>query len=165
MLNWYWCLPYRQWCPSSLLNKSGRELKEQKYDVVWIEFPFQGQHVRHKRYAAHVAQLCIWATLCFEIGTQFTIFGSTGQKWSDPQIQALLSDGKLQIAKHRACHFGIKPDSFQQQPSGSCFATACTLPIPWHKCKCNIPIEQHRLDWHTTPTSQCNLKIKASIAI
>ena len=151
---------------TGLTQHLSRELKEMKYAVVWIEFPIEGHHVRPKKYFAHMAQLCNWASLCAGIGTQLIIFGSTGKKWSDPQLQILLCDGKLHIAKHRACHFGIKLDAMQSEPSGSCFATASTQKIPSHQCKCDVPYEQHRIDWHTPPTSsQSNLKLTASAAI
>ena len=68
-----------------------KDIKEGKYDLIWVEFPVQGFHVKHEQYFAHMSQLCLWASLSAKLGNQFIIFGSTGTKRDDPQIQVPLS--------------------------------------------------------------------------
>ena len=89
------------------------DIKEHKYAAMCVEFPFKGQHVRPRKWFAHMSQLCVWANLCFGIGIQFILFGSTGKKWDDPQLQIMMDDKKMHISKHRLCHFDIKIDPFQ----------------------------------------------------
>ena len=151
---------------TGMTTSISHDIKQHKYGAVWVEFPFKGQHVKPRKWFAHMSQLCLWANLCFGIGIQFIVFGGTGTKWNDPQLQVLMTDGKLQIAKHRLCHFGIKIDQFQPEPSGTCFATASTIPVKSLPCVCKVRFEDHKIDWNTPSTSsQSNLKLKATVAI
>ena len=151
---------------TGMTTSTSHDIKQHKYGAVWVEFPLKGQHVKQRKWFAHMSQLCVWANLCYALGIQFILFGSTGSKWDDPQLQVLMTDGKLHIAKHRLCHFGIKIDQFQTEPSGTCFATASTIPVKSHPCLCKVRFEDHKIDWNTPPTSsQCNLKLKAAVAL
>ena len=142
------------------------DIKQHKYTAMWVEYPLKGQHVRPRRWFAYMSQLCVWANLCLGIGIQFILFGSTGKKWEDPQLQVMMSENKLHVSKHRLCHYGIKIDPFQSEPSGTCFATASTIPIKGHPCLCKIKFEDHKIDWNTPATSsQSNLKLKATVAM
>ena len=147
-------------------NTIAHRIKQGNFAFVWSEFPLAGQHIQPSKVFAHFSQLCCWARLCSDTGTPFVLFGSFGKKWDDAQVRALITDVRLTVAHHRLCHFGLRVDSSQAEPSSTCFISASTFPIASHRCQCSVPKESHKLDWNAQPTSsQDKLRLRAQIAI
>ena len=151
---------------TGLTNLIPHKIKQLHYLAVWSEFPISGLHVRTDRIFPHMSQLCAWARLCADVDTPFILLGSFGKKWSDPQLKVMIDDGRLHISHHRLCHFGLKVDNSQVEPSNTCFVAASTRHLPSHCCRCDVPKDGHKLDWNTQPSSsQDRLRLRSQIAI
>ena len=147
-------------------NHISNDIKQGKIKVLWSEFPIKGHSVKLDRFFAHMSQLGIWARLCSDNGVDFMLVGSFGPKWNDAQIETMIADGLLSTSYHRMCHFNLKVDSSQKEPSGSCFVIAANFLVKSHPCICNVSREEHVLDWKTRPSSsQSRLKSKALFAM
>ena len=135
---------------TGLTNTVAREIKDGKYAAVIAEMIVPGVHVAPPRHHAAMHQLCAWALLCIAVGIPMVIIGSFGAKWTEPQVTALISDGKLTVAHHRMCHFGVKVDPTAPLASGACVVTASTVPLPAHPCRCSGgPRANHSSDFKT----------------
>ena len=124
---------------TGLTNDVAHMIKTYSFAIIWSEFPIAGVHVRLQRYHARMAQLCTWARLCYDVGVPFVLFGSFGRKWQDPQLKVMFDDQKLHKSYHRMCHFKLKVDSSQTDPSSTCFVAASTASLPSHSCECGLP--------------------------
>ena len=134
-------------------NDITHRIKQGNFALVWSEFPLPGQHLQPSKMFAHFSQLCCWARLCSDTGTPFVLFGSFGKKWENAQVKALVNDAHLSVAHHRLCHFNLRVDSSQAEPSSTCFMSASTFRMESHRCQCSVPKESHKLDWNVQPTS------------
>ena len=151
---------------TGLTNCIPQKIKQRQYTALWSEFPITGPHIRAERAFAHMSQLCAWARLCADVGIPFILFGSFGKKWADPQLRVMIEDRRLHVSYHRLCHFGLKVDSTQQEPSSTCFVSASSFSLPSHCCRCGVAKEAHKLDGNAPPaSSQDKLRLRAQIAI
>ena len=85
---------------TGLTNLVAGNIKKSHYLAIWIEFPISGMHIRSDRSFAHFSQLCSWGRLCADTSTPYVLFGSFGKKWSNPQLQTLVNDGRFYVAHH-----------------------------------------------------------------
>ena len=70
----------------------------------------------------------------------------------------------MSMTRIRLCHFGDKFDNSQPKPSGSYMQLATTAKIPYKKwqCQCNMPIQDHILDWYGRHQTQADWRRKIS---
>lgn len=144
------------------------DIKQGKYDLVWIDLPQVGRHVPKDRMHSALSQLCRWLQLASEVGITAGTFGAFGHSWNHENFQVLVQQHKYQKSYHRACHFGLKLDHNQTEPSKICFVMLSAPKIESHLCKCDIPQNGHKLDWkgeHPSIDRQPRAKIQQHIAI
>ena len=72
-------------------NDVAGQIKSGKYDLIWMDLPQIGRHVRLHKTHAHMTQLCRWTTLAVAIQVSVVIFAPLGKAWLDPQLSALLT--------------------------------------------------------------------------
>ena len=92
-------------------------------------------------------QLCTWLQLAGELHIPAGTFGAFGHVWQHEGVQTLIRDHAFCKSHHRACHFGLKLDPKQTEPSKICFVFLCNVKTPSHLCKCSVPQHDHKLDW------------------
>ena len=73
-------------------------------------------------------------------------------KWADDQIHKMVRDQHLRITYHRMCHFDVRVEPSQAEPSESSIAIAATVDLPEHPCVCK-PGMTHVRDWGVKPAS------------
>ena len=94
------------------------------------------------------------------------LFGHIGSLKKDAQVQVAVQHKVLYLSLHRMCHFGLRVDVSQKQPSSVCFAGASTEPIEGHPCACEGPNVEHVYDWKTIPfSSERDLRFQAYVGM
>ena len=115
---------------TGLTNAVAHRIRTGEFSAAWIQMPIAQLHVRKDRYFACMSQICLWARLCQECRVPLVIFGLVSTVRRDPQVEIALGNGTLTMSFHRMCHFGLKVDATQAQPSSVCFAAARRAPPP-----------------------------------
>lgn len=128
-------------------------IRTKVFDFIFAEFPIAGRHIPQESMHKICSTICHWAKAAADSGTLFVLFGLDGKKWMEPQISAILDERVLHKAWHRACHFGIKIDATQPQPSSTCWVTASTMQLASHKCNCTTSRQDHVLDFKAAPSA------------
>ena len=89
------------------------------------------------------------------------MLGSVGKKWRNPQLEVLLRDEILHRSYHCACADGVCALR-QPAPSKASYLALTNIKFYNRKCRCKVPIEQHRLEWQDLPQeSQGKLRQKS----
>lgn len=128
------------------------EIKHMKYDLMWVDLPLVGRHIRKEKYFSALTQICTWAQLAAEAGVMIGIFGAYGAAWNHASFASLSANHRFLKSYHRACHFGLKLDPQLDNPSKICFVFLSSPSCNSHQCKCNVPQDQHVLDWKPSST-------------
>ena len=128
------------------------EIKHMKYDLIWVDLPLVGRHIRKEKYFSALTQICTWAQLAAEAGVMIGIFGAYGAAWNHASFASLSANHRFLKSYHRACHFGLKLDPQLDNPSKICFVFLSSPSCNSHQCKCNVPQDQHVLDWKPSST-------------
>ena len=128
----------------------GRDIKQGVYDMLWIEMPLRGRHIAKDRMHSALHQLCRWLLLASEANVPAGVFGAFGSSWKHEAFHALTSKQGFGKSYHRACHFNLKLDPKQEQPSKICFVFLANPRTESHQCKCNVSQVQHKMDWTTS---------------
>ena len=157
-----------------LITSSGTEytgkILRGDFQLLWIVSPLNWYaRIPTQKSLSHWQRVILWITKMHAMERPFVLFGPPGFLWKISQMQDLLNNCAAQQRKIRFCALDIKFDSTNPQPSGSYMNLAATLPInnQW-RCKCNIPIPEHTLDWygrhpqHTEWRKQATAKCHAS---
>ena len=155
---------------SELMSHVGTEytgkLLKGYYSLLWISTP-NDWYVRHKtkRTTAHWQRILHWIQKAILLGILVVLFGPPGFLWKVPNIQETMQPPNVTMIKMRLCHFGHKFDSGQPKPSGSYLQLATTAqlsPKQW-QCLCNVPIQEHVIDWYGR--SQLHAEWRAKITL
>ena len=78
---------------SALTNGVPRQIRHQLTAGVWAQMPVLANTAKNKLTAA-VADLCLWARLCFDCGIPFMLFGPSGAMKRDPQVEIAVSKAR-----------------------------------------------------------------------
>ena len=149
-------------------SQVAHDIKQGKYDLLWIDLPQIGRHVPKERMHAALSQTCRWLQLASEVDMMACAFGAFGAAWNHENFQVLTQKHNFHKSYHRACHFGLKLDQSQKEPSKICFVLLSTPKIESHLCKCSVTQSEHKLDWKGTQTSiarQPRAKLQQQIAM
>ena len=144
---------------NELLSSAGTEytgrLLRGDYVLLWISTP-SDWHVRTptfigiKKATTHWQRVHHWIQKAVVLGLLLVLYGPPGFLWKMPNIKETLDDSKMTVLKIRLCHFGDKYDATQVKPSGSCMKLATTAKMSTRRwqCNCNVPIQDHVIDWY-----------------
>ena len=129
------------------------EIKQGHFNLLWIDMPHVGRHVPKAKMHSALSQLCRWLQLASEVGVTACTFGAFGHSWNHENFAVLTQQHHFHKSYHRACHFGLKMDINQTEPSKICFVLLSTPKVESHLCKCEVPQTAHKLDWKSDQTS------------
>ena len=154
---------------NELLSSSGAEytgkLLKGEYNLLWICTP-DDWHVRTsaKKSTTHWQRIQNWIQKAMLLGIMLVVFGPPGFLWKMPNIKETLQDSNMQQMKIRVCHFDLRYDRSNKQPSGSYMqlATNATISSRMWQCNCNIPITDHVLDWYGRSQPQAEWRMKVA---
>lgn len=131
----------------------GQDIKKGLYDLLWIDMPLPGRHIAKDRMHSALTQLCRWLQLASECGVPAGLFGAFGNNWKHTALLTLVSEHNFAKSYHRACHFKLKLNKQQTQPSKICFVYLGNPRAQSHICKCQVAQNEHRMDWSTHDAS------------
>ena len=137
-----------------LITSSGTEytgkILRGDFHLLWIVSPLNWYaRIPTQKSLSHWQRVILWITKMHAMNRPFVIFGPPGFLWKISQMQDLLQSCAAHQRKIRFCSLGIKFDQTNEKPSGSYMNLAATLTInnQW-RCKCQVPIPEHTLDWY-----------------
>ena len=154
---------------NELLSSAGTEytgkLLKGDYSLLWISTP-NDWYVRTptKKANAHWKRIQHWIQKAVVLGMMLILFGPPGFLWKMPNIRETLQESNLTMLRMRLCHFGDKFDNTQTKPSGSYLQLATNIklsPKKW-QCQCQVPIQDHILDWYGRHQTQAEWRKKIS---
>lgn len=129
------------------------DLKHGRFQFLWIDMPQVGRQIPKDRMQSAMIQVCRWVQLACEAGIPACLFGAFGRAWLNEDIQALMQYHGMSKSYHRACHFGLRLNKGQPEPSKICFVLLSSPSVQSSPCKCNLPQVGHKMDWnHLTKT-------------
>ena len=131
----------------------GQDITKGLYDLLWIDMPLPGRHIAKDRMHSALTQLCRWLQLASECGVPAGLFGAFGNNWKHTALLTLVSEHNFAKSYHRACHFKLKLNKQQTQPSKICFVYLGNPRAQSHICKCQVAQNEHRMDWSTHDAS------------
>ena len=120
------------------------------YSLVWICSPDDWYaRTAGKRTTPHWNRILQWCKFVKDSGHNFVLSGPQGFFWKLPPIIDFLKERHIEPRRIRLCQLGLK-FSASGPPSGSYFNIATTIPINinYSRCKCNVAIKDHCLDWY-----------------
>ena len=127
------------------------QLSRGAYQLIWIEFPRKADRENGR---GIIGRLMLWLETCSRALIPAFMFGPVGPHWRDAHLIQLINREQVYRTIHRACHFGLKIDATQEEPSSAAFVCVSTVNVEPHPCLCKVSQECHKLDWHTQEPSR-----------
>ena len=157
---------------NEVLSSRGTELTNKllngEYSLLWVSTP-QDHSVRihTTKKTPHWQRIQQWIQKACILGAMVIVFGQPGFLWNLSAIQEAFQQCKLTTVKIRLCHFGDKYDETNPKPSGTYLQVATTgkLSTRQWQCPCQIPIQEHQLDWYGRDQEHADWRKKISLKL
>ena len=120
------------------------KLRRNCYSAVWLDYPRKSILARGR---GILSQLLLWLVVCARAQVPAYLFGPSGSHWNERQLRQMCADPLFYETRHRACHFGLKLDAMQPEPSAASFTCLSTVAVVPHLCLCKVGLQEHKLDW------------------
>ena len=113
------------------------QIKQGKFDLVWIELPSNGRALPPNKRAPRIRQFTTWIRQAQTVGKKAVLISLRGRHWQEENIQALLSDKVTQEATYCLCAMNLKVNNDTALPSAIQLHAHATFAITPLRCKCN----------------------------
>ena len=148
------------------MNNVTTHIKENKYQLVWIELPSNGRALPPNKRAPTIRQICMWIRQSSQSKVTALLVSLRGKHWNDESIAALVNDKITHEASYHLCAFNIKVTDDSPKPSAVVMHAHATFPISPKRCRHNKS-EEHVYELKETPKVQGRaeqwLKAKAKL--